>query len=199
MNNNVERENELFESMYAELEQIDAPRRQILLSEFVEFLPLYQCLPGKIPTPGSEEELEIRRLSTKFARRVNVHKPLALIDDVTGEVIVELPAHWSTTKLLTNNEKKRNENFHIESAHDFPGVADAAHQKLQAGFIISQALQSSALTEIRKAELIKELEVLKIVNPEKFNQIYLANKPTTTQEESVITETDCDLVFSMDE
>ena len=199
MNDKVQRENQIFESMYEELERIDAPRRRIFLSEFVEFLPLYQKLPGKIPPPGSEEEIKIRRLSEKFAARVNTQKPLTIVDDVTGEKIVELPAHWSTTKLLTLNEKRRNENFHIEAAHDFPGVADAAHQKLQAGFIISQALKASDLSEIRKAELIKELEVLKILNPEKFNQIYTANKPDIIKETPVQVEEADDLEFSVDE
>lgn len=199
MNDKMRRENELFESMYQELERIDSPRRKMFLSEFIEFISLYQKLPSEVPSPGSEEELRIRRLSEKFAARVNTQKPLTLIDDQTGEVIVELPAHWSTTKLLTLNERRRNENFHIEAAHDFPGVADAAHQKLQAGFIISQELKATNLSEIRKAELIKELKVLKILNPEKFNQIYAANKPESTKEAPIQMEETDDLEFSVDE
>lgn len=200
MNDKYDKENAQFEAMYAELERVDAPRRKITLSEFVEFLPLYQRLPDdQIPVPGSEEAMRLHRLSQKFAERVNVSRPLELIDDATGETIVELPAHWATTKLLTQSEIRRNENFSIESSHDFPGVAENAHKKLQAGFIISQALESSKLNKIRKAELVKELKVLKVLNPEKFSKIYEANKPKDTKEESVKVVQDDELEFTVDD
>lgn len=200
MSGTFEKENAQFEAMYKELERVDAPRRKITLSEFVEFLPLYQKLPDdQIPVPGSEEAIRLHRLSQKFAERVNVNKPLELIDDQTGETIVELPAHWATTKLLTQNEIRRNENFNIEAGHDFPGVAEKAHKKLQAGFVISQALESDKLNQIRKSELIKELKVLKVLNPEKFNKIYEANKPKDAKEEPVTIVQDDDLEFTVDE
>lgn len=200
MSNKFDQENAQFEAMYAELERIDAPRRKITLSEFVEFLPLYQKLPdNQIPLPGSEEAMRLHRLSQKFAERVNVNKPLELVDDATGEVIVELPAHWATTKLLTQSEIRRNENFSLEANHDFPGVAEQAHKKLQAGFIISQALESGKLNQIRKSELIKELKVLQVLNPEKFKKICEANKPATTKEEDVKIVQDDDLEFTVDE
>ncbi len=201
MNDKTDRENQEFEAMYNALEQIDVPRRKIMLSEFIEFLPLYQQLPdGKVPMPGSEEAIQLHRLSQKFSQRVNVRKPLELIDDATGEVIVELPAHWTTTKLLTQTEIKKNENFNLEASHDFPGVADKAHQRLQASFIISQALESSALTEIRKSELRKELQVLQVLNPEKFKNIVKTHLPDAEIKQNtaaVVTE-DEDLEFTVE-
>lgn len=163
---------QLFESLHDELLQIDAKKQVISVSEFKKFLPLFQAFPdGKIPSTGSEDDMMYRQLSHEYSLRINIKKPVNLVDDATGEVIVTLPPLFSETKLMTTDQIRKNENFHHEATHDFPGAAERAHKKLQAGFIISQEMSLDEIQAVRKAELHQELNVLKKVNPEKFTAI----------------------------
>lgn len=163
---------QLFESLHDELMQIDSKKQTISVSEFRKFLPLFQTFPnGKIPSTGSEDDMNYRQLSHEYSLRINIKKPVNLVDDSTGEVIVTLPPLFSETKLMSTDQIRKNENFHHEASHDFPGAADRAHKKLQAGFIISQEMSLDEIQAVRKAELHQELNVLRKLNPDKFAAI----------------------------
>ena len=167
-----DRNADLFNSLYEEMEALDAKKQSITVSEFKPFLPLFcNFSDGKIPGRGSVEEQRYQKLSSDYHQRVNVFKSVKVIDDVTGEVVVVLPPHFSATKVLDKTQIARNENFYQEASHDFPGVAEQAHRKLQAGFILSQELKLPELQQARKASLHQQLDALRTVNPDKFAEI----------------------------
>lgn len=195
-----------FDDIAKQLDVIDAKRQSMTVSEFREFLPLYQAMSeDKIPSPGTAEEINYRILSGKLLARINRFKPYTIVDDVTGEVVAEMPSIYTPTKLLTINQIRKNENFSQEATHDMPGVADRAHQKLQAGFAISQDLSAQKVMSERKQALIASLKALAVLNPAKFKEIMGRHAPdffkktdgkTETQASS---DTEPDIEMSMED
>ena len=167
---------ELFNNMYTELTKISKHKRQITLSKFKKFIPLFKEVPiSEIPAVGTPEFINYKNLSFEYSNTVDTQSTVDVLDDRTGEVVFTiLPTHIPT-KLLTTDETIKNANFQHEATHDFPGVAEKAHAKLQAGFIISQALNMEEVKNLQNSTAYLFLVNLNKVNPQRVKAILKDN------------------------
>lgn len=188
---------ELFSNMHSELTKLSDRKNKITLSKFQKFTPLFREMSiDEIPAAGSAEFIHYQNLSFEYSQTVNIQNTVDVIDDNTGEIVFTiLPTHIPT-KLLTTDETLKNVNFQHEASHDFPGVAEKAHAKLQAGFIISQELKPESVKALQNSTAYLFLVNLNKVNPEKVKEILKDNydvimgKIINSSEVSVSTDSD---------
>lgn len=197
---------ELFGNMYSELTKLTNLKSKISLSRFQKFIPLFKEIPiSELPAVGTPEFIHYQNLSFEYSQTVNTQSTVDVIDDNTGEIVFTiLPTHIPT-KLLTLDETLKNANFQHEAGHDYPGVAEKAHAKLQAGFIISQELKPEAVKALQNSTAYLFLVNLNKVNPDKVKAILkdnydiVMNNVLHTPNTNISTDTDSvDMDFVVD-
>lgn len=130
-----------------ELRRIDEERTNITLSEFSTYVPLFED-PEKYKTRDDKQML--RELSASYQLRCDITKIINVRDDITGEVLFQLPPVYIQTRLMEKEHSSNSiEFFSADKLPNDPKLVDQAYAVLGLEFKDSQKLSPKEIAALR--------------------------------------------------
>lgn len=179
------KDSEMFERIFKDLQKFADEKRRMPLSKFRRYAPLFQ---KEDRTP--EELNYLHMLSGEYITEIDPYCATEIYDDVTGEVVLKLPAVFMRTKDIPADDTLRKMSIEVLSVEDRTENQAKIRQdyaNLTRDFVNSQNFDVKKLAKIRAGITILSAKVLKTSNPKKYQELVGKNTPTentTTQQPS---------------
>ena len=173
------RDQRMLNELASELKKIEDTQNRVLITEFQEFRALFSIEESKNLT-----RFDIQVLSTRFARRFNIYKPIDVYDVDGRTLLFRVPQLLVPIKDVAPEYVNAVDKFRSEGVSDIPRYASEAVSGLVTAILKSQ-VNVEAEGYASYGEYIKELSNQYQTDKQSFpknNNEVVASEGTTSEE-----------------